>query len=124
MSIVKLKNGTVATRVIIDANSRSDSYTAAATGTTVDVSDVGASTFGLQVKGTGAAASAWSAVLEVSLDGTNFATLLTHASADGDSDGGVVWSGANASPSLYFRSRLASVTLGSATAVVATVVGV
>jgi hypothetical protein len=81
-----------------------------------------ATSFGMQVKGTGAAATAWNVVLEVSLDGTNFATLLTHASADADSDGGIVWSGANASPVLYARSRLVSVTLGSATNVVATIV--
>lgn len=123
MSLVTLKNGTLATRVVIDASSRGDTYTAAATGTAVDVSDVGASTFGMQVKGTGAAATAWNVVLEVSLDGTNYASLLTHSSADGDSDGGVVWSGANASPALYFRSRCVSVTLGSATNVVATIVG-
>jgi hypothetical protein len=124
MAELKLKNDTYATRVITDAFSRSDTFTVAANGTAVDVSDVGCSTFGMQVKGTGAAATAWNVALEVSLDGTNYATLLTHASADADEDGGVVWSGANASPVLYFRSRLVSVTLGSATNVVATIIGV
>lgn len=101
----------------------SDTYTIAATGETVDATPSGFRSFGIQVKGTGAAATAWSIVLEVSLDGTNFATLLEHDSSAGDSDGGIVWSGAADSPSLYFRSRLISVTLGSASSIRVTIAG-
>lgn len=102
---------------------RTDTFTGATTGTTVDAKPSGFKSFALQVKGTGASATAWNVVLEVSLDGTNYATLLTHASAEGDADGGIVWSGAADSPCLYFRSRVVSVTLGSATNLSVTIAG-
>lgn len=108
-------------RVIIEPSNRSDTYTVAANGTTVDVSTRPCSKFGIQLKGTGAAATAWSVPLEVSLDGTNFQTLVTHATADGD--GAIKWLGSPLSPALYFRSRCASITLGAATNVVVTIVG-
>lgn len=76
---------------------------------------------GLVVKGVGAAANAWSAVLEGSLDGTNWTTILTHSSGDGT----IVWTGAGLYfPVNYLRTRLASVTLGSASAVVVSAIGV
>lgn len=104
---------------------RSDTYTVAANGTTVDMSARPCRRFALQVKGTGAAATAWNVVIEGSLNNAQFTTILEHNSAgefrsaaDGETvyfDSGVPW--------LYFRSRLVSVTLGSATNVVATIVG-
>lgn len=104
---------------------RSDTYTTAANGTTVDVSARPVRRFALQVKGTGAAASAWNVVIEGSLNNTQFTSILEHSNAgefrnaaDGETvyiDSGVPW--------LYFRSRLVSITLGSATNVVATIVG-
>lgn len=104
------------------AVSRSDTYTTTASGTTVNVAAIGKSSFGIQVKGTGAAASVWAVALEVSLDGTNFAVLETHSSADGDTDGSIIWSSLD-TPALYFRSRCTSVTLGSATDIIATIIG-
>jgi hypothetical protein len=105
----------------LDKSSRSDTFTGTGNGTTVDVSAQGMGRFGIQVKGTGASATSWTVVLEGSLDGTNFETILTHNTAEGD--GGVVWSGANYVPCLYFRSRCSALSLGSATNVVATIVG-
>lgn len=104
---------------------RSDTFTAAANGTTVDVSTRPCRRFGLQVKGTGAAASAWNVVLEGSLNNSQFTTILEHSNAGefrNAADGETVYV-ESGGPFLYFRSRLVSITLGSATNVVATIVG-
>lgn len=104
---------------------RSDTYTTAANGTTVDVSARPVRRFALQVKGTGAAATAWNVVLEGSLNNSQFTTLLEHSNAGefrNAADGETVYFD-TAVPWLYFRSRLVSITLGSATNVVATIVG-
>lgn len=106
-------------------STRSDTYTTTANGTQVDVSVKPCSKFSLQVKGTGAAATAWNIILEGSLDGTNYTQIIQHSSANAlgaDTDGATVWTVAG--PFLYFRSRsAATLTLGSATNVVATIVG-
>lgn len=105
-------------------STRSDTYTAAGNGTTVDVSLKPHKDFALQVKGTSAAATAWNVVVEGSLNNTQFTTVLEHSNAGefrNAADGETVY--ANAGPMLYFRSRCVSVTLGSATNVVATIVG-
>jgi len=100
---------------------RSDTYTIAANGTTIDVSNSPTQSFTIQVKGTGAAATAWDVRLEGSLDGTNFSQIIQHTDAVGD---GVLKStGTTFSPVLYFRSRCASITLGSATDIVVTILG-
>lgn len=105
---------------------RSDTYTATGNGTQVDVSGRPCSKFSIQVKGTGAAPTAWNVLLEGSLDGTNYTTILQHSSANplgANADGSTVWTDAGA-PFLYFRSRsAATLTLGSATNIVATIVG-
>ena len=107
---------------------RSDTYTTAANGTQVNTALQPVKHFGLQVKGTGAAATAWNIILEGSLDGTNYTQILQHATTGnsppfGESaDGVTLW--VQAGPFLYFRSRsAATLTLGSATNVVATIVG-
>ena len=101
---------------------RVDTFTAAAqVGVTVDTSVNLAELFGIQVKGTGAAPTTWNVVLEGSLDGTNFSTILTHTNVTGD--GAVVWSGSLFSPSLFFRSRVSALNLGSATDIVVTIIG-
>jgi hypothetical protein len=111
----------------IDRYTRQDTFTVAANGTTVDASAQGAKQFSLQVKGTGAAATAWVVVLEISLDNANWTIVLTHRS----DESGYVYAAVDgqtiplpyAAPCLYFRTRLVSITLGSATNVVATLLG-
>lgn len=103
---------------------RSDTFTAAGNGTQVDVSARPCSQFALQVKGTGATPTAWNVVLEGSLNGTNYTTIVEHSNAGtfgATSDGGVVQT--VAAPYLYFRARCVSITLGSATNMIATIVG-
>lgn len=106
-------------------STRSDTYTTAANGTTVDCSTKPVRRFSLQVKGTGAAATAWNVVVEGSLNNSQFTTILEHSNAGefrNAADGETVYIDTGA-PWLYFRSRLVSVTLGSATNVIATIVG-
>ena len=100
---------------------RADTYTTTASGVTVDSSAVPLQHYGIQVKGTGAAPTSWTALLEGSLDGTNFSTLITHNA----NDGSILWliGGVNL-PCLYMRSRVSALSLGSATNIVVTIIGV
>lgn len=102
--------------------SRSDTFTGTGAGTAVNSADLGVSHYALQVKQTGTVTS-WTVQLQVSLDGTNYATILTHTKA-GDQDGGIVFSGPNRYPALYFRANVSALTLGGGTNVVATIVGI
>jgi hypothetical protein len=103
------------------AQSRSDTFTGTGNGTAVDSSAGAKQWFGIQVKGTGAAATSWTANLQASLDGTNYSTILTHANTT-DTDGSIAWISTPA-PALYFRSNVSAVSLGSATNIVVTIVG-
>jgi len=99
---------------------RSDTYTIAATGVTV-TAPAPLKSFSIVVKGTGAPATAWNVVLEGSLDNVTFTTILTDTQVTGD---GVLLSTTTSfTPSLYFRSRLTSITLTPATAIVVTILG-
>ena len=100
---------------------RQDTFTATGNGATVDKSAAPVKKFGLQVKGTGAAPTSWDVKLEGSLDGTNFSEVLDHATGIGD--GAIMWSGVLDSPCLYFRSRVAALSLGTATDIVVTILG-
>ena len=102
---------------------RSDTFTSTGNGTAVDASTRPMRSFAIQVTGTGAAATSWTVVLEGSLDGTTYTTILTHTGTV-DSNGGTHWGDAVATPILYFRSRCTAVTLGSATNIIAVVLGV
>jgi hypothetical protein len=100
---------------------RTDTYTVAANGVTLDATASCAQFFSVQVKSTGGIASAWDVRLEGSLDNVSFTQILQHTNVTGD--GAIVFSGNLSSPSLYFRSRLASITLGLATNVVVVILG-
>lgn len=102
-------------------SARADTFTGTGNGAAVDVSSAGRKWYGVQVKGTGAAATSWTVNLQASLDGTNYATILTHTNTV-DSDGAIAWISTPA-PALYFKSNVSAVTLGSATNIVVTIVG-
>lgn len=102
---------------------RWDRYTATGNGAPITAVAFAVKSYAIQVEGTGAAATAWNVALECSLDGDTYKAVVTHASADGDADGDIVGNGANALPCLYIRSRVVTVTLGSATSLVVTIVG-
>lgn len=104
-----------------DQVTRQETFTTTADGTAQDVSGQGFSRFAIQAKQTGTVTS-WTVVVQVSLDGTNYVTILSHTKA-GDGDGAIVFSGPNRYPALYFRASCTAITLGGGTNVVATVVG-
>lgn len=101
---------------------RSDTYTGAANGTTASATGWPPKHFALQVVGTGAAATAWEVRLEGSLNGSNWMEMARHTQNDGD--GIVVPQGFGPFPLLHLRTRCVSVTLGGATNIVATLLGV
>lgn len=104
-----------------DFKSISDTFTATGNGTTVDCSKQPVESFGIQITSTGGTPTLWTVVLEGSLDGTNFTTILTHTNILGINVS--LWSGAVLSPCLYFRSRVSVLTLGGATNITATIIG-
>jgi hypothetical protein len=100
---------------------RSDTYTTTGTGQIVS-NILGFSRYALQVQVTGAGIvpTSWSVFLEGSLDGVNFSTIFTSTDAIKQ---GVIWGGAIDAPALYIRSNCAALVLGSATNIVATILG-
>lgn len=104
------------------AYTRFDTFIVAGNGTVIDCSNAPFSSFAVQVKGTGAAATLWTAVLEGTLDMVNYTTILTHTQAIGD--GVVLFLGALPSPVLAYRARVVSLTLGTATNIVVTILGI
>jgi len=104
------------------AETRSDNFIVAGNGGTIDTSLAPLKVFSLNVKGVGGTPTAWAVVLEGSLDGVNWTTILTHNQLT--PLGQTISSGSNNDPSLFFRSRCISVTLGTASAITATILGV
>lgn len=100
---------------------RSDTYTVTGNGTAINLStaSIPVKTFAVQVKGTGGAATLWNVSLEGSLNGTDYQELINHATADGD--GVVKWT--SDKPILHLRSRCSALTLGGATNIVVTILG-
>jgi hypothetical protein len=89
------------------------------------------SAHGLEVKGVGATPSAWAVVLQGSISGKNWTTILSHSSSNSpaQSDGQLVWNN-NATnegnwPNIckYVRIDVTALTLGSASALAIYAVG-
>src|SRR3990167_7420215 len=100
---------------------RVDTYTAAAIGSVIPT-PIGMKNYGIQVVGTGEAATAWDVRLYGSLDGVNYSEILRHQTATGD--GEILTTGAAPYPAVFIRSRCISITLGSATNVSCFILGV
>lgn len=113
------------TSALISANSspaystRSDTFTSTTSGTTVNCATKPLKWFSISVAQTGTV-TAWTVVLEVSLDGANFTTIATHTQA---SLTGILVAAVAATPALYFRARATVITLGLGTSVTATILG-
>lgn len=108
--------------VSILAGSRNDTFTTSGNGTAVSATTTPFKAYAIQVVGTGGAAAVWDVRLEGSLDGTNYDQILQHTQVTGD--GKIVYSGSLLSPCTSFRSRVASLNLGIASALVVYIVGV
>jgi hypothetical protein len=77
--------------------------------------------YALQVQVTGTSTlTLWNVVLEGSLDGVNFSTILISTHLLGQ---GVIWGSSLTVPTLYIRSRVVSLALGSATNIIVTIMG-
>ena len=105
------------------SETRTDNFSVAGNGVTVDTSLRPLSVFSLGVDGVGGTPTAWQVVLEGSLDGTKWSTILTHTQLS-PGLGLTISSGSNRDPSLFMRSRCVSVILGSASAIKTTILGV
>jgi len=99
---------------------RSDTFTVPASGVAITL-DKALKSYSIQVKGTGGEPTNWTVELQGSLDGVNYAKILEHKKSTGD--GEVLFSGAVLSPSLYFKSQCTSLTLGPASDIVVTILG-
>lgn len=72
--------------------------------------------FALEVEQVGGSGASWTVLLEGSLDGVNYTTILTHADEDPGS-GQIIFSGAAKYPALWHRVRVLELSLGSATGI-------
>lgn len=107
--------------VASDTSTDFDSITGTGPSDTVDVSDAPMAIWSLQIKGVGAAATLWEVNLEGSIDGVNFSTILSHTSLIGD--GINLFSGTTLFLAKYYRVNVATLTLGAATSITASVIG-
>lgn len=105
-------------------STRSDTFTGTGAGTIVGRTTNPVKTFALQVTGTGTqfGVTTWTVVLEGSLDGVTWTTICQHVYPT-QSDGETVFLGATWCPSLYFRSNCTALVKGTATNIVAIILG-
>lgn len=108
-------NNRVAT--VVDFALTADTYTAPATGPGY-TNEIPHRSFAVQVKGTGATPTDWNVLVEGSLDSINFTPFLTHTQTLGET---ILWSSANQYACITYRSRVVSLTLGSATNIIVTI---
>ena len=94
-----------------------DTFTTTGNGVAQNIIGTPRTKFTLKVIGTDAIPTAWSVVLEGSLDDSNYTTILTHTSAV-ETNGELKFSGASNFAVIFFRSRVVSLTLGAATNIV------
>jgi len=103
-----------------DTSSVSNTFTSTGIGTIL-TTPLSFDQYALQVQVTGnSTLTLWNVVLEGSLNGVNFSTILTSTNLLGP---GVIWGSAMVAPSLYIRSRVVSLTLGLATNIIVTILG-
>jgi len=103
-----------------DTDFSADTYTTTGTGTILNTS-LSFKQYALQVQVTGSPIlTTWNVVLEASLDGVNFSTVLISTHLLGQ---GVIWGNSLTAPALYIRSRVIALALGSATNIIVTILG-
>jgi hypothetical protein len=112
----------------LDKSSRSDTFTGTGSGTTVDVNAQAMSSFSMSVKGTGAAPTSWTVNLQISLDGTNWTTIMVHSNTSPPADevradGQTISTGANRYVAHYFRTNVSALVLGGASNIVVQISG-
>jgi hypothetical protein len=98
-----------------------DTYTTTGTGTIMSLTTNPLLKYAIQVTGTGGTPISWNVLLEGSLDGVNFTTILTHTGLLGNAI--ILYSGASLYPNLYVRTHCTALVLGLASNIVVTCVG-
>ena len=98
----------------------SQNYITTGTGTIVNMTAGPCNYFTIEVKSLTAVATSWTILLEVSLDGVNFTTLITHTKTIGD---GISLGNSTPLAALYFRSHVTALNLGSATGISVLILG-
>jgi hypothetical protein len=96
----------------------SKSYTLTVTGAQEAIGAPGGipfTVYALQVKGNGGTLTSWTALLEGSLDRTNWTTLITHNASDGSTSFDTT-----GKPLLFVRVNLSALSLGTATSITLT----
>lgn len=78
--------------------------------------------FAIQCKAQGAVTS-WTILLEGSLNGEDFDTILEHTDVD-PMDGKILWLGNVCAPTKYYRVNCTAIVLGAGTSVTAWAVGI
>lgn len=102
---------------------RQDTFTATGNGVTLDRAGYPGARFALQVTGTltQVGTTVWTVILEGSLDGVTFTTILTHT-YPATADGATVWQSAGVqTPCRYMRTRCSALTLGTATNIISNI---
>ena len=89
-------------------------FPSAAVGATQDVTAVPKRSFSIQCVAVGGTMTAWNVNLEVSLNGTTWTTIMSHATSDGDSN--TKCTGLSHYPARYFRANATVITLNTASA--------
>jgi hypothetical protein len=103
-----------------DTDSVANTFTTTGTGTILTTS-LSFDQYAIQVQVTGTATlTTWNVVLEGSLDGVNFSTILISTHLLGQ---GVIWGNGLTAPTLYIRSRVIALGLGTATNIIVTILG-
>lgn len=97
---------------------RQETFITTATGATQDCSASPKKSFSLQATKTGSITS-WTILLEGSIDGVTFTTILTHTNV-APGDGAIIASGATITPVKYWRLRSSAFSIGTGTNVIAT----
>jgi hypothetical protein len=97
-----------------------NSFTAPGSGETVSIAS-GVKSYSIMVKGVAVEANNWNVVLEGSLNGVDFTTILIHKKSTGN--GVLLATETVLIPSLFFRSRVTALNLGAATSINVTILG-
>lgn len=101
---------------------QTDTFAATGSGTTVDVHTGPVKFYSLQVVATGSVSS-WIVVLDCSMDGVNFSSIPNLNATSGSGSGAIQFTGGAPYPCAYFRSRVTTLSLGTGTNIVVTVLG-
>jgi|GEM_PF-5738260 len=104
------------------SETRTDTFTTPGSGVIIDTSLRPLSVFAIAVEGVGGTPVSWDVRLEGSLDGSKWTKILQHTHITAETES--IYSGSNRNPCLFIRSNCVDLSLGLATAIKVTILGV